>query len=166
MHIHIETLIAAPVERVFDLARDLDFHTRSMEHTGERIVGGKRGGLIEMGEEVEWEARHFGLALRLRSRVTAFDRPHAFTDEQVRGPFSHFEHRHTFLVEGDATRMVDDWTHTAPLGPLGWAADKLFVGLYMRRLLVTRNAALRAEAEAEGRTALRAPSAPPSGVLP
>jgi ligand-binding SRPBCC domain-containing protein len=147
MHIHLETLIAAPVEIVFDLARDLDFHTRSMAHTGEHIVGGRRGGLIELGEEVEWEARHFGLALRLRSRITAFDRPHAFTDEQVRGPFSHFEHRHTFFAEDDGTRMVDDWTHTAPLGPLGWTADRIFLASYMRRLLLTRNAALRAEAE-------------------
>jgi ligand-binding SRPBCC domain-containing protein len=145
--VHLETVIAAPRERVFDLARDLDFHQRSMRHTGERIVGGKRGGLIELGEEVEWEARHFGLALRLRSRVTALDRPRSFTDEQARGPFAHFAHRHTFVDEGDATRMIDDWEHSAPLGILGRAVDAALLGRYMRRLLELRNDALRIEAE-------------------
>ena len=32
----IETPIAAPIEVCFDLARDVDFHTRSLEGTGER----------------------------------------------------------------------------------------------------------------------------------
>lgn len=142
--IHIETLVRAPREIVFDLSRDLDFHTRSLEHTGERIVGGKRGGLIELGEEVEWEARHFGLRLRLRSRISEMERPRAFVDEQVRGPFRSFRHRHTFLEGGDGeTHMVDEWEHEAPLG---FATDLVLRG-YMDRLLRARNAAIVAEAE-------------------
>jgi hypothetical protein len=39
---------------------DLDLHQRSLAHTGEEIVGSRRGGLIEQGEEVEWRARHLG----------------------------------------------------------------------------------------------------------
>jgi ligand-binding SRPBCC domain-containing protein len=145
--IHLETRVRAPIARVFDLARDLDFHTRSMEHTGERIVGGRRGGLIEMGEEVEWEASHFGLKLRLRSRITAMDRPRSFVDEQVTGTFSYFVHRHEFREEGDVTVMTDIWEHRTPLGPLGSIADALFLDRYMTRLLETRNAVLAREAE-------------------
>jgi len=141
--IHIEVIVPAPREIVFDLSRDLDVHMRSMEHTGERIVGGKRGGLIELGEEVEWEARHFGLRLRLRSRICEMDRPRTFVDEQVRGPFTSFTHRHTFVEEGEGTRMIDDWEHRAPLG---FATDLVLRG-YMERLLRTRNATIVAEAE-------------------
>jgi ligand-binding SRPBCC domain-containing protein len=143
--IRIETVVPAPPADVFDLARDLDFHTRSLAHTGERIVSGKRGGLIDLGEEVEWEARHLGITWRLRSRITAFDRPHTFTDEQVSGPFASFVHRHTFESDGAGTLMIDAWTHTPPLGVLGKLAD---VGLrgYVERLLRTRNAALVLEA--------------------
>ena len=133
----------APREVLFDLSRDLDFHTRSLEHTGERIVGGRSGGLIDLGEEVEWEARHFGLRLRLRSRISEMDRPRTFVDEQVRGPFSWFVHRHTFVAEDDGTRMIDDWEHAAPLG---FATDLVLRG-YMERLLTTRNAAIVPEAE-------------------
>ena len=142
--IHIEVIARAPRDVLFDLSRDLDFHTRSLEHTGERIIGGKRGGLIELGEEVEWEARHFGLRLRLRSRIREMDRPRTFVDEQVRGPFSSFTHRHTFIDAADgATRMIDEWEHRAPLG---FATDLVLRG-YMERLLRTRNAAIVAEAE-------------------
>ena len=141
--IHIEVIVPAPREIVFDLSRDLDVHMRSMEHTSERIVGGKRGGLIELGEEVEWEARHFGLRLRLRSRICEMDRPRTFVDEQVRGPFTSFTHRHTFVEEGETTRMIDDWEHRAPLG---FATDLVLRG-YMERLLRTRNATIVAEAE-------------------
>lgn len=143
----LETFIAAPPERVFDLARDLDFHQRSLADTGEKIVGGRQGGLIELGEEVEWQARHLGLVWRLRSRITTMERPHQFTDAQVRGPFTAFEHRHLFEPVEGGTRMVDEWEHRAPLGVLGWLADRLFLARHMERLLETRNAALKQEAE-------------------
>ncbi|HEY2365580.1 MAG TPA: SRPBCC family protein [Polyangiaceae bacterium] len=149
--IHIEMVARAPCVIVFDLARDLDFHTRSLEHTGEHIVGGRRGGLIELGEEVEWEARHFGLRLRLRSRISEMDRPRTFVDEQVRGPFRSFVHRHVFIADGDTTRMVDDWEHRAPLG---FATDLVLRG-YMSRLLTTRNTAIVAEAERRARSTQR-----------
>lgn len=145
--LHLVTFIAAAPERVFDLARDLDFHQRSLAHTGEEIVGGRTGGLIELGEEVEWRARHLGWSWRLRSRITALERPHHFTDAQVRGPFASFEHRHVFEPVEGGTRMVDEWEHRAPLGVLGVLADHVFLARHMKRLLETRNAALKLEAE-------------------
>ena len=38
----LETLIDAPIERVFDLARDIGFHERSMTDSGERAIAGGR----------------------------------------------------------------------------------------------------------------------------
>ncbi len=145
--IRIETHVAAPPERVFDVARDLDFHQRSMAHTGERAVAGRTTGLIELGQEVEWEARHFGRAWRLRSRITEMDRPRSFTDEQVSGPFARYRHTHTFVARDGGTVMIDDWRHVAPLGPLGALADALFLARHMRRTLELRAAAIKAEAE-------------------
>ena len=145
--IRLESLVAAAAERVFDLARDLGFHQRSLIPTRERIVGGRNTGLIEVHEEVEWEAWHLGLLRRLRSRITAMDRPRAFIDVQVRGPFQAFTHGHRFEPEGPGTRMIDEWTHEAPFGPMGSLADFLFLARPMRRLLEIRNASLKAEAE-------------------
>jgi hypothetical protein len=43
--------------------------------------------------------------------------------------------------------MVDIFDYTAPLGPLGWLADGLFLRRYMTTLLRQRNAYLKRAAE-------------------
>jgi hypothetical protein len=62
--IELATSIAAPTERVFDLARSIDLHTERTAGTGERAVAGVTSGLIGLGEEVTWRARHFGSGSR------------------------------------------------------------------------------------------------------
>ncbi len=148
--IHLETFIAAPVDRVFDLARDLDLHARSMAATGERAVAGRTRGRIERCETVTWRARHFGVWWSLTSRITVVDRPTRFVDEQERGPFRWFRHEHRFEARGDGTLMTDNWEHVSPFGALGRLVDRFVLGRHMRRLLETRNAALRAEVERPG----------------
>jgi len=144
----METVVGAPVERVFDLARDIDFHQRSMRHTGERAVSGRTSGLIGPGETVTWRARQFGMSVSLTSRISEFEPLHRFVDEQVSGPFRRFRHEHRFERLGDeATLMIDEWEHEAPLGLLGRVVDVVFLERYMRNLLQTRNAALKMEAE-------------------
>jgi hypothetical protein len=64
--------ICARIERVFDLARSIDLHVVSTEGAGKRAVAGVTSGLIELGQEVTRQARHFGVWQRLtsdRSRV-------------------------------------------------------------------------------------------------
>jgi ligand-binding SRPBCC domain-containing protein len=116
-----------------------------MAHTGERAVRGRLSGRIELGEEVEWEARHFGLTWHMVSRVTAMEPPRFFVDEQISGPFTSYVHRHEFHERGASTLMIDDWRHVAPVGLL---ADPVFLNAYVRRLLVRRNELMRREAEA------------------
>ncbi len=147
--IRLETLIDAPIERVFDLARDIGLHERSMVASGERAVGGRLSGLVQAGETVTWRARHFGVWWELTSRITVVEAPTRFADEQVAGPFRHFQHVHTFRPVPGGTFMVDEWAHVAPFGPLGWLADRLILERQMRRLLETRNAYLKHEAEAQ-----------------
>jgi ligand-binding SRPBCC domain-containing protein len=145
--IDLITDIDAPIDRVFDLARDLDLHALSMAHTSERAVAGITTGLIWHGDTVTWRARHFGLWWSLTSRVTVLEPPVRFEDVQERGPFAWFRHEHRFEPHGTGTRMHDRWEHQSPLGALGRLIDWLFLGRYMRSLLVTRNDALKRAAE-------------------
>jgi ligand-binding SRPBCC domain-containing protein len=145
--IDLSTDIDAPIERVFDLARDLDLHAASLAQTGERAVAGRTTGRVEAGDTVTWRARHFGLWWSLTSRITAVEAPVRFEDVQDHGPFAWFRHEHRFEAVGGVTRMHDHWEHQAPLGPLGRLVDRLVLGRYMRSLLMTRNAALKHEAE-------------------
>jgi len=144
----LRTPVMAPQSRCFDLARDVELHQRSTAASRERAVAGVTSGLLGPGDEVTWEATHFGVRQRLTSRITAFDPPRRFVDEMVRGTFRRFRHEHQFLATDAGTEIVDVFDYTSPLGPLGWAADLLFLRRYMTRLLRRRNAYLKQVAEA------------------
>jgi ligand-binding SRPBCC domain-containing protein len=145
--IELEMEVSAPVTRVFDLARSIDAHVASIPGTDERPVAGKMKGLIELGETVTWQARHFGLMQELTSRITRFDRPHHFRDSMVTGPFRRFDHDHFFDGDGARTHTRDVFDFDAPFGPLGKLTDFFFLERYMRNLLHTRLLVLKELAE-------------------
>jgi ligand-binding SRPBCC domain-containing protein len=147
--IDITTRIHAPIQRVFDLSRSVDLHTASTAHTGERAIAGVTGGLMALGQEVTWRARHFGIWQNLTSRITAFEPPAHFRDSFVRGAFRRFDHDHFFSQDGDITLMRDVFDYDSPFGFLGRMADRLFLKRYMEQLLVTRNAAIKTAAETD-----------------
>jgi ligand-binding SRPBCC domain-containing protein len=142
--ITILTTVRATPERCFDASRDLDLHLESMGHTGERAVAGKTSGLIELGEQVTWEARHFGIRQRFTSRITAYDRPRYFQDSMIKGAFHSFMHEHYFEPCPDGTVMRDVLTFHSPLGPLGALVDRFVMSRYLRNLLTKRNETLKA----------------------
>lgn len=149
--VEVSIRIDAPIELCFDLARDIDLHMLSTEGTDEKAVAGVTHGLIGLGEEVTWEATHFGIRQRLTSRITAFDRPHRFRDSQVSGAFRRFDHDHIFTVESGATLMRDIFDYDSPFGLLGRCADSLFLKSYMRRFLEKRVQAVKRAAEIQRR---------------
>ncbi len=56
-------------------------------------------------------------------------------------------HDHYFYEEQGYTRMVDDFDYEVPYGIAGKLFDRLYLNAYMRRLLLQRNAYIKAEAE-------------------
>src|SRR6266508_5480058 len=92
-------------------------------------------------------SEHLGVRQRLTSKITHFDPPRSFEDEQIAGPFGSFWHRHEFKIASDATVMTDLVIYRAPLGPIGWLVERIFLDRYLRSFLERRAAHLRALAE-------------------
>ena len=152
----VETSIHASPQQCFDAARDLDLHMKSVAGTKETAVAGRTSGLIKLGEEVTWRARHFGIMQHFTSKITAFDPPRYFQDAMQRGAFNSFVHDHFFVGREDHTTMKDVLVFSAPAGLLGRIAEKLILRRYLERLLVRRAVTIKEAAEAarhEGRTA-------------
>ena len=147
--IELSLMVAAPPSRCFDLARSIEAHLRSTAATRERAIGGRTAGLLALGDEVTWRARHFGVWQQLTSRITRFERPRYFRDSMVRGAFARFDHDHYFEPVNGSTLLRDVFDYHAPLGPLGWLAERLFLSAYMRRFLQTRMEELKALAESD-----------------
>jgi ligand-binding SRPBCC domain-containing protein len=148
VRIELTTRIAASREVCFDLARSVEFHTQSTAQSREVAVGGRTTGLLTLGEEVTWRAKHFGVWQTLTSRITAYDRPVYFRDSMVHGVFAYLHHDHHFADEGAHTMMRDVFECAAPLGLLGRLAEVLVVRSHLLHLLEARNRELKAVAEA------------------
>lgn len=144
------TVIQAPIERCFDLARSVEVHLAGNVHCGESAVAlaGVTSGLIGMAQRVTWRAKHFGVWQRLTSEITAMDRPVYFQDTMIRGAFRFMKHDHFFQpLSPDATEMKDIFCFAAPLSILGRLAEIVFLRRYMQALLHERNVVLKRIAE-------------------
>lgn len=148
----IETLIRAPIELCFDLARDVSVHAESAAFSSERVVKpGRTEGLLELGDTVAFEGRHFGLMQRFVARITELDRPNRFVDEMVEGRFKRLSHIHDFESKEGMTMMRDTLTWEAPFGFIGHFADRLFLRRHLRQFVTTKQSNLKRIAEARAK---------------
>jgi ligand-binding SRPBCC domain-containing protein len=148
--LEVVTVIRAPIERCFDLARSVEVHLAGNIHSGETAVAleGVTSGLIGLGQRVTWRAKHFGVWHNLTSEITAMDRPVRFQDNMVRGIFRFMKHDHFFQARSrDETVMKDVFHFAAPLPALGRLAEVAFLSRYMHALLCERNAVISEIAE-------------------
>ena len=145
--IKLQTKINAPIERVFDLSRDIDLHKLSTKKTKEEAIAGKTTGLINLGESVTWRAKHFGVWLKHTSKITEFDKPNYFVDEMTKGAFKSFRHEHRFQQMESVTLMTDILEFESPLGFMGRLFNKLLLTEYLRKFIMERNAVIKLKAE-------------------
>lgn len=94
-------------ERVFAFfsdAQNLDLITPPWLHF--RTIT-PRSGEMRLGMLIDHRLSLHGFPLRWRSKITAWEPPQRFVDEQVRGPYRLWIHEHRFHEHKGAT-LVDD----------------------------------------------------------
>lgn len=136
----VETVIRAPREVVFDVSRDVDAHTRSASFSRERAVPpGRTSGLLERGDSVTFEGRHFGTRQRFTVHITEMERPSRYVDEASHGAFRTLRHVHEFEEVEGGTLMRDTMEYASPFGALaGWV---------LRRFVTRKQDALKVMCE-------------------
>ncbi len=145
--IKIHTTIAAPADVCFMLSLSVDVHQESVASTHEKAIAGITHGTMRLHDTVTWQARHFGLNLTMTSQIAAYEPPHYFVSEMIKGPFKKLYHQHLFRAENGKTIMTDLFEFHAPLGFLGKVAEKCFLVIYMKKFLLMRNAYIKSLAE-------------------
>ncbi|SNR16759.1 SRPBCC family protein [Tenacibaculum jejuense] len=141
------TKIKAPKQLVFDLSRSIELHKISTQETNERVVAGRKSGLIELGETVTWRAKHLGVYQNFTSKITGCVPSSYFADKMIKGAFKKFRHEHFFSYQNNTTLLVDVMEYISPLGILGKFVDYLFMEKYMTRFLIERNHTIKSYAE-------------------
>jgi ligand-binding SRPBCC domain-containing protein len=147
--IKLKTEINSTIDICFDLSRSIDLHKISTAKTKEEAVDGITTGLIGLNETVTWQAIHFGVKQKLTSKITAFDRPNFFRDEQLKGIFKSFCHDHKFEQIEDKVIMTDIFEYQSPFGIFGRIFNSLILTNYLRQLLKDRNNTIKEFAESE-----------------
>lgn len=147
--IELETIINASIEICFDLSRSIDLHKISTAATKEKAIDGITSGLINLNEFVTWQAIHFGISQQLTSKITQYNRPFHFRDEQQKGPFKYLIHDHCFETIDNAIIMKDIFKFQSPFGYAGKLIDKLILFTYLKKLLLKRNDIIKEYAETQ-----------------
>ncbi len=93
---------------------------------------------IEMssGTRIDYRLRLRGIPLHWQSEITAWDPPHAFVDEQRRGPYRLWRHTHTF-EQTEAGVVVGDSIKYAVWG--NQIVNKLFVRPDIEKIFAYRS---------------------------
>jgi ligand-binding SRPBCC domain-containing protein len=147
--IHLTSFIQAPVERVFNLSRNLVLRKKSLKAPAEQLLSSSAEHTIQQGETITFRARHFGKTREVTARITALSQPLHFTEEQVRGDLKSFRHEFHFKPAENGTILIDILEYEGPRDLLGSLASTFFLKRYLESMVRRQHQLLREYAESE-----------------
>lgn len=105
-------------------------------------VLGKNTPEIQSGTLIDYRLKLHGIPMRWRTQIEDWSPPTQFRDRQLQGPYSVWDHLHTFKVLGNGVLMEDTLKWKLPLGQMGrWAAFP-FVRKDVKRIFDYRKSTL------------------------
>ncbi|MCP4192040.1 MAG: SRPBCC family protein [Planctomycetaceae bacterium] len=87
---------------------------------------------------IDYRLKLLGFPFHWQTEITNYSPPHSFVDEQRRGPYQHWVHRHEFCETSQGTQMVDRVDYGIGWGPMGRLAHPLFVKRMLRTIFAYR----------------------------
>ena len=90
---------------------------------------------LAVGTLIDYRICVHGIPLRWRTEITHWEPPHRFVDVQRRGPYTYWEHTHTFEEQPGGTLCRDEVRYRPPGGAL---VNWLWVGRDVARIFSHR----------------------------
>jgi ligand-binding SRPBCC domain-containing protein len=97
---------------------------------------------VRRGAEITYQIRWAGIPLSWKTVITEYEPPFFFVDEQSRGPYRYWRHRHSFRPTEGGTVVGDRVEYALPFGWLGRIVHALFVRRQLRQIFAYRQQAL------------------------
>jgi ligand-binding SRPBCC domain-containing protein len=99
--------------------------------------------IMKAGTVIDYTVKIFGFNVHWRTLISSYDPPHGFTDEQLKGPYKYWFHRHYFEKTEGGTLIYDSVTYALPFGYLGRLAHLLFVSHRLEYIFNYRSKAIK-----------------------
>ena len=107
------------------------------------IIVSKSNEAIKEGALIEYRVSPlFSIPLKWVTIISKVDFPYCFVDKQKKGPYSLWEHEHTFKEVPGGVLMTDNVNYALPFGFLGVIAHKLIVKRQLQEIFDYRKIVL------------------------
>lgn len=128
-------LIHAPLDQVWEFfSSPANLGKITPAHMNFKIVK-MEGDKMFAGQKIEYRVTVLPLVrLTWVTEITEVEEGRTFVDEQRRGPYALWRHRHTFQQTGQGILMSDVVEYSIPLGILGRLANFLMVARQVRKI--------------------------------
>ena len=134
--------IAQPLEKVFEFFADAANLQRITPPELEIKILTPLPLVMQRDALIEYQLKLFGVPYAWTSKITGWQPPVCFVDEQQRGPFAKWVHLHAFEPTETGARVRDVLRYKLPLPPFGQLAQPL-VHWQLKRIFAYRQKAIR-----------------------
>ena len=83
---------------------------------------------MQEGTLIDYTIKIMGLPIRWTTLITKYGPPKIFIDQQIKGPYSMWHHKHTFKEINKSETIINDTvTYSLPFGFIGKIAHSIYV---------------------------------------
>ncbi len=128
------TFVPADLDRVFEIFEDpCNLEAFTPRWLGFRILG-STDEIVREGTRIRYRLSLAGFPISWESRITEYEEQSHFADEQLKGPYRRWYHRHTFRAVPGGVEMTDVVDYSLPFGHLGRLVNWLVVRHQLRAI--------------------------------
>ena len=137
-----EMLVPKPIEAVYEIFENPYNLKKITPPWLSFAVTSQQKVVMRKGAEIDYRFRWFIVPMKWRTLITAYNPPHDFVDEQMKGPYVLWRHRHTFEQTPEGTLVKDTVDYILPLGPLGALAHWIMIEAQLKMIFTYRQKTL------------------------
>jgi ligand-binding SRPBCC domain-containing protein len=145
--LHLTTVIHAPIQRVFDLARCVSLYKRHFDHHHITPANGKTSGVLDLRDYTLWQGKIGSKKRQFVLDISQMDKPGFFRDDMRKDFFESYSHEHFFREIDNGTIMIDQVSFVLPHGLIGKLVNQSCAEKYISQYLKERNAMIKEYAE-------------------
>ena len=90
---------------------------------------------MKSGALIDYRLKLRGIPINWRTRISEWEPPYRFVDEQLHGPYRWWRHEHLFEEEEGGTRVIDKVHYGVPGG---WLTHEMLVRSDLERIFTYR----------------------------